>query len=1700
MSKVAETKQPTTKAAVYQSNSHANDDTYQVNPTSDNANTLSYDHAKGGQATHFYIRQYNDDFSEVENGTIQMYANPSNSTDFAFYHNVRLTHYWKIYDTDTGSFYGYEQIEDTNPIKPRCTYDNTYKNIKLPTGEYFDIYLNDHGTIWIAAHNEETTSDQIGNRTGYYIYGNTVDNNSALSGHDSIRDGIPMYVNAAATNNSVKDRAYYAGLRLSSGDVFYLASGDDSTGIIKAKDANKDNLAGQPAYFSFNTTTGAITCNQLGYYCVAVTGKTDGGSIGEVFITEWDGKEVDGTTRYTVDTPNPNPQNIKPFTGPSVRKSISGWGNYWKYGDVYVKVPFSYSVWGGPYLYAFQNDSIKNANWPGAKMTYHGCTSDGSTVWKTNFSNSDGFNTIIINNGSSAWQTGNISLPSGGSGDFSGRNEDCITLNSNTKGSQTSGTWAAHPTSGLFDYGLAGSSSTTGSTLNGENFNTWHVLSSLAGNKGQIANVVLKANDTFKIVNASLNKWYDAQSDMAGGDTSTYVEDGGGDDHNFKVLRSGVYNIGLNSESKVYVNLVNYETYTMTKTPKIYANGVYSSDGTPTTQNVTYGSASTSVTNDLVVANATFEGWYSDAACSANNKLSSNSTFTYTTAISGDVQIYAKYNMQVWNISFYLVLLDASGTIESTTEQTGLAMQVVRGNTYGSLPGVPSVTSHYTRVDTSWHISGTSSSSATVTASSKPTADTNLYCYQQKCTRYNITYYTVTDGGSPVQTGDVQQAYTDETYTTYALPAVDNFVYEISGWYSSAACTGATTTPNVSHAAPSSNTNYYAKITTRGTKTFYVDVYDVAALQSDPKINVWIQNGPSNPSYALQKVNNSYNYWWKATVPYVEGSTRFQLYTGTNYQSSQFTVTSTDGNILKVTGYTQGTGGNGTCTANWLNVSSSGDVRTVSLFASYDRDGIITDETPARQTYPILSGETWTLSAGVVSSVYSNETGFTTPVSFHLGSNSGATTYSSGDSFAVTSNVSLYGVYVRQQYTFRVRQSIDINGNDYGTGDIGTVSYHCESGATQTLSNIHLEQGKIWYIDDNTESGGGQAYVGHILFDNMSLTDDSINIAAHGISTTADKDNYFVKQDNNIRTKFGGRYNITINFVTKRITAITLTSFDLDDVKILGNGGAFPDGDTDSILDFDANDGFTATSVSGSSTTLTFNYGSKSFYIADKFKAAHLYTSGSNYHTYAHTFTGTNASTYFYNDTNDNNNIRSRVHITCTVSVALDVTTGALGTITLGGATETNCNNIKFTHAEDAGIYIEVSSNADFAEEHILSKSMMHTTSTSGLQALEAPVYFSAGQYFRIIKAHSYTGSETLTASNIRENTEYYYVSQGGSPNASFNSTTNQSSTTGNGKNAYITVGNGVSSSMAWNVSLDDSGTVHISTYTGYSSRAEEHQVPYYLIGRGMPGSALRDSDFTIGGGIMLWTYGGNASTVPCYVGEIGNNTSSSNVEGAGISLKKGDRFAISNSNSVLTGFAANSGTGFSVSSNIVTISISGTYKIYLSGEIGAETINIAKTQDPASDWTRGNDDLVAGGVNLVATSGNTLTFSGNLDYSLLDAMDDGGYSFVVELSHASAATGTMTYHITNGNSGNSGYSISVAKASGSYSNPGEYGSPVSIAGGADNSSLSTSITGGTPATVCLKVTISPEEIASLLKAGTLTFSMTIDCIFTEVI
>ena len=657
---------------------------------------------------------------------------------------------------------------------------------------------------------------------------------------------------------------------------------------------------------------------------------------------------------------------------------------------------------------------------------------------------------------------------------------------------------------------------------------------------------------------------------------------------------------------------------------------------------------------------------------------------------------------------------------------------------------------------------------------------------------------------------------------------------------------------------------------------------------------------------------------------------------------------------------------------------------------------------------------------------------FTATVSFNFDSN---TITMSG--FAITSTYSIY-------------EDGDGDGSGYSSIATGVLS-----GTTVTFTNVTLNSGDNWYVaieGSNRHAGYAQ------MPDNITMLD-----------TSAAKSTYFYQSSNggvNISTGWGGTYTIVCNALTGQITSVTCTALANSDMVIVTSRHG------------------TASFASVSSNVWTYSsnlhlYLGETLYLKnDNTKT----TSGGVSCTHEYLTTndlsityGSDLSKYFKIDSGK---LKARVDLTINFTFTLNKANTA-GTLHITSATENT--NVSFNHARDAGIYIEFADNSSFADSTLI---LMHTTSGVDIdgntyRAQEAPTYTtSSTTYMRIVVTHSNsTGSTPSGSAAIRAATEtYYYTQRAGHTHSGF--------ADGSGYIAVSIVG-------TWTISLQQDYKIVIENFSGAQTSSVEHNVPYYLLGQGMPGSELRDNDFTIPGGEQLWTYGGNSSTLPCYVGKYGSNTSSSNYVGTGISLKAGDTFALSNAAGLLTSFAsASSDVSINNSTHIVTVNTSATYRIYLTGSIGSETIRIEKVSN-GSSWTRDGNQV--GGLTVLESNGASLTFGGNLDYSLLDAYGSKGYSFVVELTHTSAVSGTMTYQVTNGN----GFAITVDKSDNAYATNLSYSNSQSIAGGANNTALSRSISIGNNAT-CLRITISPEAIYAMLSSGSYSFSVTIACQFQE--
>jgi|GEM_PF-4461293 len=1057
----------------------------------------------------------------------------------------------------------------------------------------------------------------------------------------------------------------------------------------------------------------------------------------------------------------------------------------------------------------------------------------------------------------------------------------------------------------------------------------------------------------------------------------------------------------------------------------------------------------------------TFKGWFTDSACISSWESGTN--------VAHDRNLYAKF-VTSKTVSFSGYKMDTSVTVSSVKP----AQSVDYGSTF-TFPAMPTPPTGYKLYDSKWHISTSSSSTSYAVGATSPsiTGATTYYVLYEKLPECTITYYKTIDGAVSGSAIDTVTAYQTASYTTRALPANVTGYTRASSWNTAPDGSGTSYSASSSITVPSQSTlTLYACFTTKnysyyltgsakgnwGTGSGAISMTATHAATSVTWNNVSFTAGetwkPYRPAYS--EFNSGNATWWDATTL---ASNSYFVDDGTNDHNIKALFAGTFNISLTVN--------TGAITITRVSLSATNfplkkftaseqahvSASSVAGQAAQFTYGTVTfargveyfvrgPSTSYAWGYNNLNAaaqayfDTGTYDADYGSNVIyamQAKVSFTATVGFNFDSN---TITMSG--FAITSTYSIYE---------------DGDGDGSGYASIATGA---PSGTTVTFTNVTLNSGDNWYVaieGSNRHAGYAQMPA------NITMLD-----------TSAAKSTYFYQSSNggvNISTGWGGTYTIVCNALTGQITSVACTALSQSDMVIVASRHG-------SITSFD--------SLSSNVWTYSSNL---HLYLGE---TLHLKNNNTK------TTSGGISCERDYLTTNDlsityesgldkyfkidSGKLKARVDLTINFTFTLNKANTA-GTLHITSATENT--DVSFNHARDAGIYIEFADNSSFEDSTLI---LMHTTSGVDIdgntyRAQEAPTYTtSSTTYMRIVVTHSNsTGSTPSGSAAIRAATEtYYYTQRAGHTHSGF--------ADGSGYIAVSIVG-------TWTISLQQDYKIVIENFSGAQTSSVEHNVPYYLLGQGMPGSELRDNDFTIPGGEQLWTYGGNSSTLPCYVGKYGSNTSSSNYVGTGISLKAGDTFALSNAAGLLTSFAsASSDVSINNSTHIVTVNTSATYRIYLTGSIGSETIHIEKVSN-GSSWTRDGNQV--GGLTVLESNGASLTFGGNLDYSLLDAYGSKGYSFVVELTHTSAASGTMAYQVTNGN----GFAITVDKSDNAYATNLSYSNSQSIAGGANNTALSRSISIGNNAT-CLRITIPPEAIYAMLSSGSYSFSVTIACQFQE--
>ena len=226
-----------------------------------------------------------------------------------------------------------------------------------------------------------------------------------------------------------------------------------------------------------------------------------------------------------------------------------------------------------------------------------------------------------------------------------------------------------------------------------------------------------------------------------------------------------------------------YATWTANKyTITLNADG---GTGVPASVEVTYDAAYNLVSPTKT--GYTFGGWYTDAACTAENRFASSGTV----AITAHTALYAK-----WSQNTYTVTLDAmGGTIENVTVPV----------TYGAAYDLKEPTkTGYTFGGWFTDKACTAANSfATSGASSALTADTTLYA------KWTVNTYDIT---LDVDGGTIANATVTVTYgAAYDLGIPTKTGHTFGGWYTDEACSTDKLFPTVGTTAITADVTLYAK-------------------------------------------------------------------------------------------------------------------------------------------------------------------------------------------------------------------------------------------------------------------------------------------------------------------------------------------------------------------------------------------------------------------------------------------------------------------------------------------------------------------------------------------------------------------------------------------------------------------------------------------------------------------------------------------------------------------------------------------------------------------------------------------------------------------------------------------------------------------------------------------------------------------------
>lgn len=337
-----------------------------------------------------------------------------------------------------------------------------------------------------------------------------------------------------------------------------------------------------------------------------------------------------------------------------------------------------------------------------------------------------------------------------------------------------------------------------------------------------------------------------------------------------------------------------------------------------------------------------FDGWYSDKACSSENKLSSEESYTVS-SVKADKNIYAKFVLKTFNVEAYaysysdvteLSEQSAYGNVKSGNESGTYLKLIVK---YGKDFSFTSVNNDYCDFE-NWY---SDKNCETSVSSDKTTLirgigeiDVTYYAkFKIKTKKISVDCQSKSDvGNSSVGiNGSTNTSVTVNLGSKVELVATADSNYEFKGWYTDDECTGTVVSTDSSYVinpvVDSTPEKFYAKFEKKKSKIIYFRNTD---KWNSVYAYMWKKDGTPNvswPGSEMSKVNYISNGYEKM----VDNNTFSHVIFNNNNngtQTADLELPQLDNSnncyfLIK----TSNNNGNWTTSGVWSSYSPDGDIR-----------------------------------------------------------------------------------------------------------------------------------------------------------------------------------------------------------------------------------------------------------------------------------------------------------------------------------------------------------------------------------------------------------------------------------------------------------------------------------------------------------------------------------------------------------------------------------------------------------------------------------------------------------------------------------------------------------------------------------------------------------------------------------------------------